>query len=202
MQLLIATNNAGKVRELEDALRGLDVDLFALSDLGDVVPEAPEETGATFEENALLKAGYYFARTGIPSVADDSGLEVEALGGRPGVLSARYGGPAATDAERVERLLDELSGTPPAERAARFVCVLAVVAEGIAETFTGRCDGRIRDGAVGSNGFGYDPIFVPDGETRTFAEMSAEEKGALSHRGRAVRAFAEFLSGRQPVPGG
>lgn len=202
MKLLIATNNAGKVRELGEALRGLDVEVVRLADLGDEAPEAPEETGATFEENALLKARYYYERTGLASVADDSGLEVDALGGRPGVYSARYGGPDATDGDRVERLLGELSNYPSEKRLARFVCVIAYVGEGVERTFTGECAGYIADHASGDGGFGYDPLFVPTGDTRTFAEMAPYEKAAVSHRGRAVRAFEHFFRARNSDAGG
>jgi XTP/dITP diphosphohydrolase len=201
MRLLIATNNAGKVRELGEALRGLEVDLVRLADLGDGAPESPEETGSTFEENALLKARYYFERTGLASVADDSGLEVDALGGRPGVLSARYAGPDATDADRVDVLLDELAGTADRDRSARFVCVIAFVGDGIERTFAGECAGHIAGVAAGSAGFGYDPIFVPTGETRTFAEMASDAKAAISHRGRAVRAFEHFIRARDTDAG-
>jgi XTP/dITP diphosphohydrolase len=193
MKLLIATHNAGKVRELADALRGLDVEIVRLTDLGPDAPDAPEETGSTFEENALLKARYFHERTGLASVADDSGLEVAALGGRPGVLSARYAGPSASDAERVERLLAELRAGPASDRSARFVCVLALAGDGFEHSFAGACEGRIAERPSGRNGFGYDPVFVPVGETRTFAEMSRGEKAAMSHRGRAVRAFEQFV---------
>jgi XTP/dITP diphosphohydrolase len=195
MRLLIATNNEGKVRELEEALGGLGVEIVRLSELGDAAPDAPEETGATFEENALLKARYYFERTSVAAVADDSGLEVDALGGRPGVLSARYGGAGATDAERVDRLLGELASLRASDRSARFVCVLALVGPDVERTFVGECRGHIRIAPAGEKGFGYDPVFLPEGETRTFAEMSAADKAAISHRGRAVRALASSLSG-------
>jgi XTP/dITP diphosphohydrolase len=201
MRLLIATHNAGKVRELGEALRGLDVDIVRLDDLGDAAPEAPEETGSTFEENALLKARYCYERAGLPSVADDSGLEVDALGGRPGVLSARYAGSDATDPDRVDLLLEELASAGARDRSARFVCVIAFVGDGIERTFTGECAGHIADRAVGSGGFGYDPVFVPSGESRTFAEMASDEKAAISHRGRAVRAFEQFIRARQADAG-
>jgi len=197
MRLLVATNNEGKVRELVEALRACDIEIVRLRDLGDDAPEAPEETGSTFEENALLKAHYYFERTGIVSVADDSGLEVDALDGRPGVYSARYGTEGATDSDRVALLLDALTGVDCGARAARFVCVLALVGPELQETFEGMCSGRINDRPRGENGFGYDPIFVPDGETRTFAEMDPAEKAPISHRGRAFEAFARYLGGER-----
>lgn len=194
MKLLIATHNAGKVRELREALREPGLELVGLDELGGGAPEAPDETGATFQENALLKARYYYEKTGLVTIADDSGLEVDVLAGRPGVRSARYG---ATDEERVERLLGELDGYPKSERGARFVCALALVGENLAEVFLGECRGVVRHLPVGSNGFGYDPVFAPDGELRSFAEMTSEEKSAVSHRGRAIRALVEFVHGRQ-----
>jgi XTP/dITP diphosphohydrolase len=193
MKLLIATSNKGKVTELAEALDGLGFELVSLADLPAPV-EAPEETGATFEENALLKARYYHEHSGLLTVADDSGLEVNILGGRPGVESARY---APTDPERVQRLLDELDGVPKSERTARFVCSLALVGENLAETFTGVCDGHIRHLPAGAGGFGFDPLFVPGGESRTFAEMATAEKAETSHRGRAIARFVEFVRGRE-----
>jgi XTP/dITP diphosphohydrolase len=193
MKLLVGTNNAGKVRELSDALAGLGLEFMSLGEAGYGGLPEPEETGTTFRENALLKARYYLEASGLPTVADDSGLEVEALGGRPGVLSARY---APSSAERIGRLLGELQSRPAAERGARFVCVLALVGDGLAETFTGTCEGRILEAPAGAGGFGYDPIFLPEGATRSFAEMSPAEKFVLSHRGRAVRALADFLRSR------
>jgi XTP/dITP diphosphohydrolase len=189
MKLLAATTNAGKVRELADALAGLGFDVLDLEAAGAADAPAPDETGTTFEQNALLKARYYHELTGLLAVADDSGLEVAVLGGRPGVHSARY---ADTDEERVSRLLAELDGVPMSERTARFVCALALVGENLAEVFVGDCPGRIRHTPAGTNGFGFDPIFAPDGDPRSFAEMTPAEKAAVSHRGRAVAALAEF----------
>jgi XTP/dITP diphosphohydrolase len=191
MKLLIATSNAGKVTELAEALDGVGFELLGLGDLPSP-PEPPEETGATFEENALLKARFYHERSGLLTVADDSGVEVNILGGRPGVESARY---APTDPERIERLLGELDGVPKSERTARFVCALALVGENLAEVFTGVCGGHIRHLASGDSGFGFDPIFVPEGETRSFAEMGTAEKALISHRGRAIEKFVEFVRG-------
>jgi XTP/dITP diphosphohydrolase len=153
----------------------------------------PDETGATFEENAMLKARYYHELTGLVTVADDSGLEVDALDGRPGIASARYG---VSDSDRIARLLGELEGVAPAERTARFVCALSLVGRDLAETFTGTCEGRIRTTPAGTNGFGFDPVFTPEGETRSFAEMAPEEKAAVSHRGRALAALAELIRRR------
>jgi XTP/dITP diphosphohydrolase len=194
MKLLIATNNAGKVRELGEALGTLDVEIVRLDDLADV-PDAPEETGTTFVDNALLKARFYLERTGIACVADDSGLEVAALDGRPGVYSARYGGAGATDADRVALLLGEMESFEGDARSARFVCALALVDGAAEHVFVGECPGHIHTVARGSNGFGYDPIFIPTGETRTFAELTSAEKASHSHRGRAFRALARFIIG-------
>ena len=191
MELLIATSNGGKVVELSKALDGLGFELLSLKDLPSRI-DPPDETGETFAENALLKARYYFERSGLLTVADDSGLEVKILGGRPGVESARY---AHTDPERIERLLTELEGVPLSERSARFVCSLALVGENLAEVFTGECDGHIRHLPRGSGGFGFDPVFVPEGSEETFAEMTPAEKSALSHRGKAIAGFVEFVKG-------
>lgn len=190
MKVLIATNNPGKVAELERALDGLGLEPVGIADAGAATAPEPEETGETFAENALIKARYYHELTGMLCVADDSGLEVDVLGGRPGVLSARY---APTDRERVDRLLAELEGYPLSERTARFVCALALVGENLAEIFTGVSKGHIKHLSTGRNGFGYDPVFVPEGETRSFAEMDADEKRSLSHRGRAVAELARFV---------
>ncbi len=193
MKLVAATTNRGKVRELAEALEGLGFEVLDLTAAGAGDAPAPDETGATFRENALLKARYYNEVTGLVAVADDSGLEVDALDGRPGLTSARY---ADSDAERIDRLLHELHGVPPNERTARFVCTLAMVGEEVEETFTGLCTGHIAETTAGTNGFGFDPVFVPDGETRTFGQLSKEEKSAVSHRGRALAAFAEYVRGR------
>ena len=193
MKLLVATTNAGKVRELAEALGELGLEVVDLDAAGVAHLPAPDETGATFHENALIKARFYHEASGLLTVADDSGLEVAILGGRPGLHSARY---AATDEERIARLLGELDGVPSTERTARFVCALSLVGENLAETFTGACEGSIRHIPAGTNGFGFDPVFVPDGESRSFAEMSSAEKAAISHRGRAIAGLVEFVRGR------
>lgn len=190
--LVVATHNPGKAREFAKLLSGLPLEVVGL----DAFPSAPvpEETGTTFTENALLKARDAFATTGgHRSVADDSGLAVDALDGAPGVYSARYAGEPADDAANLAKLLDELRGLPPERRTARFVCVLALVGPEGETTFTGTCEGTLLDAPRGTGGFGYDPIFVPTGHDRTFAEMTAEEKAALSHRGTAVRKLRTFL---------
>lgn len=196
-QLLIATRNAGKIREIEQLLAGQPLALRGLAEFPQI-PEA-EETGETFTENALLKARFYAGRSGLWALADDSGLEVAALDGRPGVFSARYGGAGATYAQRIAKLLGELESVPdPAARRARFVCVIAIAppdGEDV-HTFDGTCEGRIADAPRGSNGFGYDPVFVPDGHEQTFGELTSEVKQRLSHRARALAQACRFLRER------
>jgi XTP/dITP diphosphohydrolase len=195
-ELLVATNNAGKVRELARLLADLPLRLRLLSEFGDI-PEAVE-TGATFTENAVLKATYYSSLCGMLTLSDDSGLAVEALGGRPGVYSARYAGPHATYAERMSRLLEELAAAGDAERRARFVCVIAVADPSTAEvrTFEGVCEGHIARAPRGTGGFGYDPLFIPEGHAQTFGELPDEIKQQISHRARALAKAAAFLTAR------
>jgi XTP/dITP diphosphohydrolase len=185
LELLVATNNAGKVRELSHLLAGLPVRLRLLSELGRL-PEA-EETGETFAENATLKALHYSALSGMLTLSDDSGLCVDALGGEPGVYSARYAGPHATYAERMAKLLGELAATRD-ERRARFVCVIAIKdpSTGVIDTFKGTCEGHIARAPSGTGGFGYDPIFIPEGHEQTFGELPDEVKQFISHRARAL----------------
>jgi XTP/dITP diphosphohydrolase len=190
-RLLFATTNPGKLRELR-GLVGDAVEVLALSDLPPV-PE-PVEDGATFEENAEKKARAYADATGLPALADDSGLCVDALGGRPGVHSARYA--EGSDKARYEKLLGELSGVPDDERTAAFMCALclALPRGGRAVIEVGRCEGRIGHEPRGSHGFGYDPVFVlPQREGRTLAELTSEEKSGLSHRGVAFRKMRPHL---------
>lgn len=193
-ELLIATHNAGKVREALPLLDGLRLRLRSLTEfplIGEV-----EETGATFAENAALKAKGYAAQTGLWTLADDSGLEVAALGGAPGVFSARYGGEGASDAERTARLLDELARTNDSERRARFVCVIAIADPyaSLVHSSTGICEGRIALAPRGEGGFGYDPVFIPDGYQQSFGELPTEIKQRISHRARALAAMRSFLS--------
>ena len=192
-KLLIATTNKGKITELEALLTGLPYEVLGLADLPQALPEV-EETGATFAENALLKARYYHAQTGWLTLADDSGLAVDALGGGPGVYSARYAGAGAGDVEKVAKLLAEMAGVPEAERTARFICVIALVGQEVCATFTGQCAGKIAAQPRGTNGFGYDPVFVEPGSGRTFAELARAEKSALSHRGQALQQVRDWLS--------
>ncbi len=191
--LLIATRNQGKRGELQQLLRGLP---FALSDLADFpsINEIPE-TGKTFVENASLKAAGYARQTGLLTLADDSGLEVHALNGAPGVLSARYAGERASDAERTSKLLNELSQAQPSERNARFVSAVAIAnPDGeIMNISIGACEGRIALEPKGTGGFGYDPVFIPAGYDVTFAELKPEIKNQISHRARALTGAHEFL---------
>jgi XTP/dITP diphosphohydrolase len=192
VKVLLATRNAGKLVELRRMLADGPVEVLGLADVPDF-PEAPE-TGATFAENALAKARDAAAATGLPSVADDSGLAVDALNGMPGVLSARWSGGHGDDVANLELLLGQLGDVPDERRGAAFVCAAALVVPGGPETVVhGEWRGRIVRAPRGTNGFGYDPIFAPDGEDRTSAELSAEEKDAASHRGRAMRALLPHL---------
>jgi XTP/dITP diphosphohydrolase len=192
VKVLLATRNAGKLVELRRMLVDGPVEVVGLADVPEF-PEAPE-TGATFAENALAKARDAAAATGLPSVADDSGLAVEALNGMPGVLSARWCGRHGDDLANLELLLGQLADVPDERRRASFVCAAALVVPGGQETVVhGEWPGRIVRAPRGTNGFGYDPIFVPEGEERTSAELSPEEKDAASHRGRAMRALLPHL---------
>lgn len=185
-RLVVATLNPGKLREFAAALAAAGIEVAGLDALGRREPV--DETGATFEENARIKAEGYSARTELPVVADDSGLEVDALGGEPGVRSARYGGEGLDDAGRCRLVIERLRGVPEVERTARFRCVLAVAKAGrTLAVFDGAVEGRLLDGPRGANGFGYDPIFFHAGAGRSFAELTRAEKEALSHRGEAIR---------------
>ncbi len=198
MRVVLATSNPGKQREFQALLAPLGFEVLLQSDLGVV---APAEDGESFEANALIKARHAARCTGLAALADDSGLEVDALGGRPGVRSARYAGEAASDAQNNERLLAELAGVPAERRGARYRCVLAYVrsAEDPAPTVVaGAWAGRIGEAPRGSGGFGYDPLFVPQGHCCTAAQLPPEEKNRLSHRGEALRALAARLGGERP----
>jgi XTP/dITP diphosphohydrolase len=189
--LVLATHNPGKIREIREILGDLPMQLLTLNDF----PELShiEEDGATFEENALKKARSTFAATRLPTLADDSGLEVYALKMKPGVLSARYAGIGATDDQRVRKLLAELEKLGPGDRRAQFRCVTAFETEGLERLSEGICKGTIVPQPRGINGFGYDPIFQPDGFDRTFAELAPEDKNRISHRGRALRQIRPIL---------
>lgn len=193
LRLAVATLNEGKLRELADALEGLPFELLSATDLG--VTTFPEETGDSYEENALMKAGHLAVASGLPALADDSGLEVDALGGAPGVRTARFGGPGLTDGERMAHLLKRIRDVPDAGRTARFVSVIVLATPaGAVQAFRGTSEGRILHGPRGQNGFGYDPIFFSPELGKGFAEASLGEKRSVSHRGRALAAFAAWAS--------
>jgi XTP/dITP diphosphohydrolase len=197
--MVAATGNAGKLAEIRRLFAGFELTLWAQSEFG---IESPEETGDSFAENALIKARHAAKQSRLPAIADDSGLAVDALQGRPGVTSARYAGPDASDRQNVDKLLDELDGVGEEERGASFHCVAVfvaaaddpapLVAEGI---WRGRIAGRPR----GSGGFGYDPVFFDPLRARTAAEMTEQEKNSVSHRGRAFVRLAELLAARGQV---
>lgn len=192
MQLLVATRNAGKVRELADMLADLRVDWLSLDDIGAV--EEVAETGSTFEQNAILKANGYAIASGLITLADDSGLEVDALGGRPGVHTARYGGPGLSPEQRYGQLLSELVCVPWAQRTARFRCVIAIAnPDALIGTAEGVCEGMIALEPKGQGGFGYDPVFYVPERQQTMAELPAEVKHQISHRGRAIAKIAPML---------
>lgn len=194
-RLLVATTNPGKLREIRTLMAEAPVELIGLSDLTPI--QEPEETGATFEENARLKARYYAAQSGLFTVAEDSGLVIDALGGEPGVLSARFLRPDASYPERFAEIFRRLAAHPETPRTARFVAALACVEEGnvVYET-TGLVEGEIADVPRGTGGFGYDPIFLYPPNGRTLAEVSDAEKIAVSHRGVAFRRFARWLESK------
>jgi len=193
-QLLIATGNSGKVREYAELLSGISFELVSLKDLG--ITHEVDETGETFEENAWLKASEYAALSGLLTLADDSGLEVDALGGDPGVRSARYGGDACQgDEDRVNLLLKNLEDVPWDKRTARFRCAIAVVESGgtAVTQAKGSVDGMIQYSPQGNDGFGYDPVFFIPSHYRTLAQISLAEKNQLSHRGNAAKIVVESL---------
>ena len=193
--LLIATRNAGKMREVRRILSDLPFQLLSLEEFPEVIPI--EETGRTFEENAALKAAGYATQTGVLTLADDSGLEVEALGGEPGVRSARFAGEHASDSQRVEKLLAELTNTSGPQRGARFVSAIGIANErgAILNISVGTCSGRIAFAPRGQGGFGYDPIFIPKGYELSFGELVPDIKNQISHRARALTKAREYLLG-------
>ena len=194
--LLIATSNKGKVIEIASLLEGTKFHVIGLNDLRQV-PTPVKETGETFIDNALLKADYYHSITGLLTLADDSGLEVDALDGRPGVYSARYGAEGMSSRDQITLLLQEMKNVSEGNRTARFVCAIALVGEigerEIRETFESDCDGVIAEKPRGDGGFGYDPIFIDAELGRTFAELSPDEKSSRSHRGKALRTTIKYL---------
>ncbi|MDQ3871207.1 MAG: RdgB/HAM1 family non-canonical purine NTP pyrophosphatase [Chloroflexota bacterium] len=196
-RLLVATRSRHKLAELRALLKLPHTELLSLEEVG--VEQEASEDAQTFEENAVLKARFYAAQSGLPTLADDSGLEVDALGGRPGVRTRRYAGETATDEENNRKLLEELTGVPAERRTARYRCALAYLEPGTASRAAvrvGALEGRIAEAPKGSGGFGYDPIFEPSGEPpggRTVGELSPDEKNAISHRALAARAMAQAL---------
>ena len=202
MKIIFATGNAGKLREAAEVL-GPDFEIVSPASLG--ITEDIPETGSTLQENSLQKARYLFERTGLPCFADDTGLEVDALGGAPGIYSARYAGPGHDHDANMAKLLAELKKIPDqvgddgVSRRARFRTVVTLIlADGQPHFFEGTCEGSIATARRGSGGFGYDPVFLPDAYPgRTLAEVSEEEKNAVSHRGKAMRALSQWLKARK-----
>ncbi|HXE73184.1 MAG TPA: RdgB/HAM1 family non-canonical purine NTP pyrophosphatase [Candidatus Nitrosotenuis sp.] len=193
-RILLATGNAHKVQEIRDILAGEGLELW---DLGRFpgLPE-PRESGQSFLDNARIKARHYYHLTGLPTLADDSGLEVDALGGEPGVHSARYGGADLPHSEKIRLILEKLREVPPTERTARFRCVAVLVGEGEPLVASGVCEGRIAQEPRGEHGFGYDPIFFLPERGCTMAELPPQEKNRISHRAQAMRALAQSLRAR------
>lgn len=190
-KIVLATRNKHKILEIKTILADLPVELLTLNDF----PGVPElrEDGDTFQENSLQKAQAVCEQTHLPALADDSGLEVFYLNGRPGVISARYAGLKATDEENNRKLLGEMRGVAPRRRKAQFRAVLTLIDGNHIDVTEGVCPGSLAEFPRGSNGFGYDPIFIPDGFTRTYAELTAEEKNRISHRSRALAAMRIVL---------
>jgi len=189
--LVLATHNHDKVRELRALLEGSGVLIRSLDDFPQI-GVIPEE-GETFQENALIKARSVFRATGLPSLADDSGLEVHYLNGEPGVHSSRYSGPGSTTSSNCRKLLQNLRGVPPRRRTARFRCVIALVTSGVEHVVEGTVRGTIAEWPRGNRGFGYDPIFIPLGSGLTFAEMDPPAKDQISHRSEAIKAIRPVL---------
>ncbi len=192
-KFIIASNNKGKLDEFGRILDPLGIKVVTAKSEGLVLDDV-EETGTTFSENAFIKASAAFKKTGLPSIADDSGLSVDALGGEPGVYSARYAGENASDEDKINKLLKNLEDVPFEKRTARFICsICCIVDEETVITAEGSCEGIISEKPCGSGGFGYDPVFLVE-NGRTFAQISSEEKDKLSHRGKALRELSEKLS--------
>ena len=194
-KLVLATRNKGKITEFRrilDALAPGQIELIGVDQFPDLIDV--EETGSTFEENSLLKARYTSHATGLPAIADDSGLCVDALNGDPGIFSARWAGEHGNDRANLEKVLDQLKDVPDSKRTAHFMCVASLVLpDGRHQVAEGRFDGLILHAPIGENGFGYDPIFQPSGMSISSAQMSAEEKDLLSHRGKSLRALAPHV---------
>lgn len=192
LKLLLATNNQGKVREFQSLLRDCGVEL--LTPAGSGIKLDVQETGANYEENARLKAQAFASASGMLTLADDSGLEVDALNGEPGIRSSRYAGEGASDIQRVNYLLAKLKNVPPEKRTAHFCCVIAIARpQGSVYFYSGRCDGIIIDQPRGTNGFGYDPVFLFPELSKTMAELPEEIKNTISHRARAALKACQAL---------
>jgi len=192
-QILIATKNSGKAEEFKQFFANHQIEAISLLDLDETIPDIAE-TGSTFEENAALKAEQIAALVNSPVLADDSGLIIDALDGRPGLYSARYAGEPKDDQANIDKVLDEMKEVPEGERTARFICVLAVAIPGKETIFrTGYCEGKITLAEKGENGFGYDPIFVPKGFDRTMAELPPETKNEISHRKNAISQLEKWI---------
>lgn len=196
MQLILATENPHKAEEIRSILgEGCKLDLLTLSDFPHL--KLPPETGTSYRENAVLKARFVAKETGHWAMGDDTGLEVAALGGAPGLYSARYAGEEVTYADNRKKLLEELEDLPDTKRGARFICTVAVSdPEGSVDVVAGRCEGRITRSEAGHGGFGYDPVFFIPAYGKTFSELSPDEKNKISHRGQAVRAAMQILQKR------
>lgn len=193
-KVVVATSNRGKLQEIREILRSVPLELVSMGEYLNSQVEI-EENGSTFEENALIKAQFVYNKTGLWALADDSGLEVDALGGRPGVLSARFAGASAGAEENNRKLLNELKNVSASDRTARFRCVLVLKTSSDCYLCSeGICEGRIGFEPKGSNGFGYDPLFIPEGLDKTFAQLSSEEKHELSHRAKALKSLVEKLN--------
>lgn len=194
-KIVLGSRNKHKIEELRSTLVSLGIELkssYDYPDLEEVVEDAP-----TLKGNALKKARYFHTETGLPALSDDTGLEVEALDGRPGVYSARYAGESATYQDNTDKLLDELSGVNIEDRGAQFRTVIAFVTDADEHTFEGVCRGTILKEERGDQGFGYDPVFRPGGYDKTFAELDPKTKNTISHRAKAVKKFLDFLKERQ-----
>ena len=192
LELLVATRNSGKVQEIKLALQDLPLRLRFLDEFPEL--SAVDESGKSYEENAIIKARSYSKETGLCALADDSGLEVAALAGGPGVWSKRYAGSGASDEERIGLLLSELSRSQGRERQARFICVIVIADSQLINVAEGSCEGRITYAPRGENGFGFDPIFIPENYESTFAELPLDTKNKISHRAQALARTRHFLS--------
>ena len=198
MKLLLATGNSGKIREIAAILERFPVEIVGLGEFANITPAV--ESGKTFAANARIKARTYYAQTGLLTFAEDSGLEVDHLGGAPGCLSARYAGEGASDADNLKKLLKAMRGVKAVDRTARFVSVIAITDGTGMWTATGKCEGRIAHRPAGESGFGYDPIFIPKGFSASFARLGLEVKKSVSHRSRslakAVRIIERIIAGQ------